>query len=99
MAHTPGPWEWYFRLGKNLESDCGVFHDDNGKAYSVCRCPRYQGEKQWEDDARLIAAAPDLLEALKGELAEGRSDCNDRRCGACSRCRSYAAITKAEGKE
>lgn len=49
-----------------------------------------------EDDARLIAAAPDLLEALKS-IAEGCSFPEDDVQRAC-RDRARAAIAKAEGK-
>ena len=97
MAHTPGPWEWYFKLGKNLETDCGVFHDDNGKAYSVCRCPRYQGEKQWEADARLIAAAPMLLQELKNIAYADKSDWDNKDdFEGWARSRANFAIQKAE---
>jgi hypothetical protein len=69
MSHTPGPWKWHWGLGHNLEADCGVFHEPiEGQAYSVCRCPRYQSQLQWEADARLMAAAPELLAACKGLL-------------------------------
>jgi hypothetical protein len=36
----------------------------------------------------------ELAEALRGEIGPSRSDCNERRCGACSRCRSMAALSK-----
>lgn len=63
--HTPGPWGWYWRH-EDGEAICGVFSETRpGMAYSVCRAPRYQTKEQWEADARLIAAAPELLEALK----------------------------------
>ncbi len=63
--HTPGPWKWYWRQEDGL-TNCGVFHErKRGMAYSVCRAPLYQTEEIWEADARLIAAAPDLLEALQ----------------------------------
>lgn len=62
--HTPGPWEWDWRQIDG-EADCGVrWIKCEGHAYSVCRAPRYQSQEQWEADARLITAAPELLEAL-----------------------------------
>lgn len=63
MSHTPGPWQWYWRVDDDLKADCGVFSERlRGQAYSVARCPQFQGQTQWEADASLIAAAPDLLE-------------------------------------
>jgi hypothetical protein len=62
MNHTPGPW----RLERSVEEwieapECG---DD---ANIVCEAP-WEGEasrKRWPANARLIAAAPDLLAALQ----------------------------------
>jgi hypothetical protein len=63
--HTPGPWQWYWRYEQG-EANCGVFWEQHeGMAHSVARCPRYQKKAQWEADGRLIAAAPDLLAALR----------------------------------
>lgn len=67
-GHTPGPWKYYWREDENYkgQADCGVYSEvRKGHAYSVCRAPRHQSKEQWEADARLIAAAPDLLAALK----------------------------------
>jgi hypothetical protein len=67
MSHTPGPWT----------------HDDEGSIENLELCPSLiaiiNGEAQdygywrenieeWKDNARLIAAAPDLLEALQAIL-------------------------------
>jgi len=54
-THTPGPWS----IGKNII----------GKKYAHGGFERHIVEKLWDDeqgdaDARLIAAAPELLEAL-----------------------------------
>jgi len=73
-GHTPGPWsiekcepyttpllKGFAVYGKDGEDDCGV------ATVVGPRSPEVQ-----EDllaDARLIAAAPDLLEALKGMIA------------------------------
>ena len=51
---TPGPWEW---VGSTLEGPRG-FGD-------VLSCSVFEGEPPTDADARLIAAAPDLLAALK----------------------------------
>jgi hypothetical protein len=67
--HTPAPWEWTdgndfndnLRLvGKDGELIC---HFGNREAYYPT-----EGEEPSEEDQRLIAAAPDLLEAAKMAL-------------------------------
>ena len=55
MAHTPGPWTAY----------CA---SDDGDNYIGATGDRIVAQNASEDDARLIAAAPDLLAAAK--LAE-----------------------------
>lgn len=90
--HTPGPWEW--RIGNWLygqgEMILWYTTDDDG---IHARTP----------DARLIAAAPDLLEALKDVLARiERSeawwiDCPDR--GGFDDGMIRAAISKATGEQ
>ena len=98
-GHTPGPWDWYWRESDG-EADCGVYWEKyQGQAYSVCRAPRYQTEEQWAADARLIAAAPELLEALIDarkqleayEEALNGEDYNSPRINA--------AIAKATGEQ
>lgn len=98
MSHTKGPW----RIGKiatHVESDSGE---------GICSTGGYQNntENQWElnerqqANARLIAAAPDLLEALEKiatvkciQFAELPPD----NCG-CVGCLARAAIRKAKGE-
>jgi hypothetical protein len=60
-------------------------------AYSVCRAPQYQTEEKWESDARLIAAAPELLEFAKEWLDRQGTDENYMVMKA------RAAIAKATG--
>lgn len=81
-AHTPGPWAL---RGYQIRAENGL-----GKHVAT-----YQ---VGEADGRLIAAAPELLEALK-EVAAGRldhehglDDFHDR-----ARAIARAAIAKAEG--
>ena len=58
-AHTPGPWIYAIPGDSFVASDSGL----------ICRRPAVSGggsaPSNWEANARLIAAAPDLLEALK----------------------------------
>ena len=95
--HTPGPWEIY--TGKKLEYWRGdgteIMGPDGRVADSYCNSLRRLDECQ--ANARLIAAAPDLLETLRaiapllGRLGVN----NDEAWGAFSRV--IATITKAEG--
>jgi len=57
--HTPGPWEWEW-----LRSERFALNGNGGD--EVIGTFRDGGMDIGEADARLIAAAPDLLEALKG---------------------------------
>jgi len=65
---TPGPWEWDKPMSnyKHLISDNGTY---------VLSSDEYAGsawiEIDNEADARLIAAAPELLEALKAIMRHG----------------------------
>lgn len=63
MAHTKGPW----RTG-NVTSVVGriVYRDDGAGINHVRICRNVASEA----DARLIVAAPDLLEALEHILSE-----------------------------
>ena len=91
MSYTKEPWEAFD--GKDNENDV---HDHIGiisDGWYVARV--------WSDgpnpagDARLIAAAPDLLEALRELL-----DHLDAHCVTIGDCnQAHAAIAKAEGRK
>ena len=63
-GHTPGPWRWWTSCSFNRLSS-----DATGKDGDVLRAVKYRdgvaGIEGSEADMRLIAAAPDLLEALR----------------------------------
>lgn len=98
--HTPGPWEL---LGLDIVSDPGVI--------ATTPTPQRGGVFDREGNARLIAAAPELLEALKalhedyalhegcycGQLVGGCKK-DGEPLHVCGFCLSDAAIAKAEGK-
>ena len=68
---TPGPWKITECLDLWVES---VAEDENGATVAIAHCGDihwldYEAKQQvWEANARLIAAAPDMLTAL--ELCE-----------------------------
>jgi len=62
MAHTPGPW-YAKRIGRSTFWTVTLDpEDDHG---DIANLLRKLGSVDNEADARLIAAAPDLLEALR----------------------------------
>jgi len=80
-VHTPGPWEWHddrFWGGKS-----GLFND-RGEPVCVPNCSNdgdtgaaWFDEMLTDDDARLIAAAPDLLAACRAFIeSENQCDIN-----------------------
>jgi hypothetical protein len=92
--HTPGPW---------IAVGFWVEHPSD-KRPDICNCdPRSMDQEGRSDaeilaNARLIAAAPDLLEALRGALEHWpvpSSICKDRPAWEAAR----AAIAKATGEQ
>jgi len=104
MTHTPGPWKFDAATGEILYNDgqlplpqVATVQSDNTQV------------EQYEADGNLIAAAPDLLAALK-EIAAWDTEPNDvedpdneheqgyaagrRYCARMAR----AAVAKAEGR-
>jgi N-acetyl-anhydromuramyl-L-alanine amidase AmpD len=67
LKHTPGPWE--FNGGRQV-----VFQDS--ERYKDCDLwdIQYEDESEMKANAKLIAAAPELLEALKIMLEDNGYD-------------------------
>lgn len=93
MSHTPGPWS----ATKHDES-CGYWHVDSpGTAMGGVATCYSTASGSTEANARLIAAAPDLLAALVAMLAtQEQTKPAIPKVAAMSMAR--AAIAKAEGK-
>lgn len=111
-AHTPGPWTlrlWMVETahGKipNVNNDGGryVMAEDGRIALVDCRTDFKRGGHltvcaERDANAHLIAAAPELLEALKAALLIMRHVCTELGVEHCVRCKAAAAIAKAEGR-
>ncbi len=98
-GHTPGPW--HVREGEygNLLVEC----DYKRMTFVLAVCEPHETEDDAarlvrEANARLIAAAPDLLEALKSQTCPQclPSEPDEDVCDQCRKRR--AAIAKAGGK-
>ena len=79
-AHTPGPWTWTGGADKRL----APFVRSNARADAICKVMTSRLD-EYQANARLIAAAPELLAACEkalwqlipdaqAEEAEGRQD-------------------------
>lgn len=66
VKHTPGPWS--VAPGKN-DMEPVIIQGDPGDPWFIATL--HDMEKQTQANARLIAAAPDLLEALEAVLFAG----------------------------
>lgn len=98
MTHTPGPWtvDWDYDEGWN-------HHIESSPGNRICFMAHdgADHQKQFDANARLIAAAPDMLAALKDLLAIidaqrwGRPWAGRPHAEADA---ALAAIAKAEGR-
>ena len=117
-THTSGPWEavmpedprgqpapFYSGLVALVSMDPPI--GINAKSVAVVAGGGYASEEQWRANARLIAAAPDLLEALR-EVEWVGTKLDDLYCVSCGGrkadghdrdCMTRLAIAKAEGRQ
>ena len=98
--HTPGPWKWYgpnLLCGGERQSENILNSADDGKPYGMHSALI---EHHWDGDvakanARLIAAAPELLEALR-DLVDAMTGRLDGETIALHN--ALIVLAKAEGK-
>ena len=85
--HTPGPWHTAGDQGVQIRSE----------KHQIAKVWTMRGN-EWKANARLIAAAPDLLEALRELVSQvqGYQDCNGDKGFAVTD--AIAAIAKATGE-
>tara|TARA_B110000483_G_scaffold194793_1_gene232223 strand:+ start:2289 stop:2624 length:336 start_codon:yes stop_codon:yes gene_type:complete len=62
--HTPAPWTWHSKKHEDGSMNGSVVFIDEHLAHCVCKAPKFQDEEKWEANAKLMAAAPELLDAL-----------------------------------
>ena len=106
-THTPGPWGW---IEKNGNAFLIQANDDEAKEYPGLKCIADDGSAYGEygrkiepdsADAKLIAAAPDLLEALEQFVDLGIEEESLEAWPELGKALSSArsAIDKAKGKK
>ena len=96
--HTPGPW---FTHREGFSSVYIEARIGGGMLQEVASCgPTNEGSDQQEANARLIAAAPEMLEALKAMIdAERVYESGGRSSEELDALeKAHAAITKATGR-
>jgi hypothetical protein len=95
-AHTPGPWVYFY---KHKYDEHHVSVPAPGRSFKLALFDNGCQSENAEADARLIAAAPDLMDALKALLS--LDDDHQRGSGdedVCQEVRmARAAIAKATG--
>lgn len=95
VRHTPGPW----RYQEKSDAYTHIVRGPDGQYIAGCGQDR-TGE--CEGNARLIAAAPTMLESLKALVAETERCDNPALMGVGSEAevmqKAKAAITSAEGE-
>lgn len=100
-AHTPGPWI----VDPDHPQDISPEDDLRLGVASICNSDSINGRWVFGDqskaNASLIAAAPDLLEALEmviADMAPAYHDCTDDGLQECAWCTGRKAISRAKGE-
>ena len=73
--HTPGPWSVPHFADENSTCACSYVYSDSQRGFGAIATVQFGGEHESYETAKananLIAAAPDLLDALEKVLAMG----------------------------
>ena len=97
-AHTPGPWKTVYEKPPFVTHEGWLIKADHGAEFPVCLVAKTRGgtKPPQEANARLIAAAPEMLEAcqLVERAAVGDGVDTSRAIDAC-----LLAIDRATGRE
>lgn len=95
MSFTPGPWEI---IGHSDDDECRIRQTESvkhGKGFyseiTICEQINRMG------NAHLIAAAPELLEALEGMVEYFPEGHSDGECFSVEKARSVIAKARGEG--
>ena len=106
VEHTPGPWAWETPMGENcpwiVQAGKEAFEWEPIATLGDCLedgpSRRSKAFRRIQADARLIAAAPDLLEALEAiATLRPAGDCKNRLIVQMERI-ALTAIAKARGQ-
>ena len=100
--HTPGPWigagpsfgDQFPRYTTEITTEDERYGDGH---IQICELPFHHHDEENEANARLIAAAPDLLEALNSYLKAGFGYSTDFNSQKEAYYKAKAAIDKATG--
>jgi hypothetical protein len=95
MSHTPGPWKCH-----DYETVDGMRYTIDAGDYQVCEGWLDMGplQDQAVANARLIASAPEMYEALAGILAVAGFPVSGKENFWAAIDRAKQALAKAEGK-
>ena len=85
MKHTPGPWTTHL-----------TWSQTNGSGYSIAEDDGDEDGEEMKANARLISAAPEMLDALK-KCVNGLG-CQPGYLSSLALTRAQEAIAKAERK-
>ena len=95
--HTPGPWRWSDEYQARDLTDTWSLLGKDGYGILSCDGKCNSPLEANKADAHLIAAAPDLLEAIKGILNLLDSGMNGSKALTETLADARAAIAKATG--
>lgn len=98
--HTPGPWAFALEADGGFEIT-GVGGHQKSFGYVICARGEHRKSDETHANAKLIAAAPDLLNALELAMATLERVKPSRPCDSTQGTRDVcnAAIAKARGQQ
>lgn len=98
MKHTPGPWQWW-TSNSFLRLSSQATGKDGGVIDSYVMRDGHPSLRVSKQDMALIAAAPDLLEALQNIVKEAKNPKGEMYDLLIVIGEAQAAISKALGEE